>query len=98
MFKMIIELDEKRMESDGLSVKDKLTEIDHIVSELDGITQIEKGIFVSDNSGIRSWFNEQLEEIPWFMKYVSRWEIDDPTVKDNIILALREMGIRCGYE
>lgn len=98
MFKMIIKLDEKRMEKDGLNVAEKWAEIDEMLLDLPKMKQPERGLFITESSGIRSWFMSLLRDIPWFMKYVSVWKIDDTHVKDDVIQGLREFGLRCCYE
>ena len=60
--------------------------------------QPERGVFVTESSGIRSWFMHLLEDKPWFMKYVASWKIDDGNLKDDVIEGMRAAGIQCSYE
>lgn len=98
MFRMIIELDEKRMRRDGLDVEEKWQEIGEMAGRSGGISQPNRGIFETEDSGIRNCLLDQLEDCIWFMKYVCRWLIDDRTVKEDVIRALNEIGVRCCYE
>ena len=95
-FHMHIALDEERMAQDGLDPEEKWIELRTILADIEGICMAHEGFVVSETSGARSWFYEILEETPWFMRYVTRWEIDDPTVKDDVIETLREMGVKVG--
>lgn len=97
-FRMLIALDEERMERDGLNVSEKWAEIDKLLVDLPEMKQPERGVFTTDDFGIRSWFMELLEETPWFMKYVANWKIDDGNLKDDVMEGLRDAGIPCSYE
>ena len=39
----------------------------------------------------------QLEDMPWFMKYVTEWKTDDNGLKSDMIDVEREMGLKCAY-
>ena len=97
-FRMLITLDEERMVRDGLNVSEKWAEIDEMLIDLPKMKQPERGVFVTESSGIRSWFMHLLEDKPWFMKYVASWKIDDGNLKDDVIEGMRAAGIQCSYE
>ena len=97
MLKMIIKLDEKRMLKDGVDVSYCWAKIEQTANDIEEIVLIEKGVFVTEDSGARCWFMELLEDIPWFMKYVACWEIDDGNLKDDVIEGLRDLGVMCSY-
>ena len=98
MFKLYIGLDEERMERDGLDVDAAWEQINEMIEETGDIETISRGVYDTDDSGARSYLFYLLEDAAWFMKYVNRWIIDDPSRKENVIESYHEMGIRCCYE
>lgn len=92
MFQMMFELDEDRMRADGLDVTAKWREINQMLRDLPEIGQPEKGVFITHDSGARSWFMELLEETSWFLEYVLSWKIDDGCLQDDVIEGLRDLG------
>ncbi len=80
-----IALDEERLKKDGYNPEDMWTEFNNIITGISELHQPRRGLIVTSDSGARSWLTEILEDTPWFMKYVSKWEIDDPTLKENVI-------------
>ena len=98
MLKMIVELDEERLERDGFDIHSCWGQINDIRLDIPGVSEQEKGIYITESAGARSWFMECLEDTGWFLKYVKTWIIDDPTIKDDVIGSYREMGIKCCYD
>ena len=102
ILRMIIALDETRMKKDGYNPEKLWEEINNLAkeSEIDNykIESKQKGIYETENNGVREWFIDLLEENNLFMKYVNKWEIKDPTIYDNVIESYKEMGIKCCYE
>lgn len=98
MFKLYIGLDEERMERDGLDVDAAWEQISDMIEETGDIDTIEKGVYDTESSGARSFLMWNLMDEEWFMKYVNKWIIDDPSRKEDAIATYREMGMRCCYE
>lgn len=98
MFKLYIGLDEERMERDGLDVAAAWEQINDMVAEAGDINEIGQGEYDTNNSGARSYLFDLLEETEWFMKYVNKWIIEDPSLKEDVIEEYHNMGIRCNYE
>lgn len=92
VFRMDFELDEDRIRADGLDVEAKWQELDNMLSGLQGVRQISRGVVVTDNSGMRSWITELLENKEWFMKYVCRWEVSDPIMREDVLKTFRRIG------
>ena len=98
-FKLVIEVDWDRMGRDGIDVEACRKEFQKILDEVPETEEMEKGIFVTNSFGHRSYFMMLLEDCEWFMKYVSKWLWIDPNGETcDVIKGNREMGKRCCYE
>lgn len=98
-FKMIIDLDVERMKSDGIDLEACCQELQGFLDKVPEMKEIEMGVFVTDDFGVRSYLMDFLEDCEWFMKYVSKWLwVDSNGETCDVIEENREMGIRCSYE
>ncbi len=98
MFKLYIGLDEERMERDGLDVDAAWEQINDMIEETGDIDTISKGVYDTESSGARSYLMMLMRDEAWFMKYVNKWIIDDPSRRENAIAVYRDMGMRCSYD
>lgn len=98
MFKLYIGLDEERMERDGLDVDAAWEQINAMIEETGDIDTIVKGEYDTKYSGARSYLFDLLEDTEWFMKYVNRWIIDDPSRREDVLKINKMRGIKCCYE
>lgn len=98
MFKMYFEIDEKRMQKNGINVEKKWLELEQIIAEVEDISILKRGYISASSWGLISWVTELLEELPWFMKYVSCWETIDAGGIDNVIEGYRDNGVKCCYD
>ncbi len=98
MFKLYIGLDEERMERDGLDVEEAWNKIDEMVIETDDIDILDRGNYETESVGSRSFLMMNLRDEAWFMKYVNKLVIEDPTRIEDVIREYQKLGIRCCYE
>lgn len=91
------------------SVKDlddvKISEIKNIIKDIESYT-INNPIIMDEkivyqlsttNFGDESYLISLLEDIPWFMKYVKAWLVNDNGLLSDMIVVEREMGQKCSY-
>lgn len=95
---MCIELDEARMERDGLDVAAAWEQIQEMLKETGDIEMVSKGEMITLDHGSRCFMMDLLEDTEWFMKYVNKYITEDPDRVDDVIESYKEMGIKCNYE
>lgn len=104
MFRMLFSINTNKMVQDGLG--DKYEELETAVKSIDSYIvetnkKDEDGNLLQELStskfGDESFLISLLEDMPWFMKYVTRWETDDNGLRSNMIDVEREMGFECSY-
>ena len=104
MFKMYFKIDANKLYADGED--SKLTELNAAIQEVDSykvenISKDKNGniehLLSTTNFGDESYLISLLEEMPWFMKYVLVWNVNDNGLESNMIDVEREMGLNCSY-
>ena len=104
MFKMYIKIDSNRLSADG--VGSKIAELNSAINEIssykiENISKDKNGnmeqSLSTTNFGDESYLISLLEEMPWFMKYVLVWNVNDNGLESNMIDVEREMGLQCSY-
>ena len=103
--KMIVEIDIAKMRRDDVPESNIQDLLDFIKSDIPEytITQNEEKenlYFLTlevESGGIQSYLTDELEALEWFMKYVSKWEIYDGDMYNDMIRIERAFGERCSY-
>lgn len=90
-FYLCIELDENRMKEDRLDVGEKWSLLTYMAENMGGFEELDQGLFQVMNSDTRNKFLEELFELPWFLKYVTRCETMDRGNIDVIVDRLKEL-------
>ncbi len=104
MFSMYIKMNTVKLITDGIgSKRDALNDIIKSIDSynIDSVHLDEEGNTIhkisTESFGDESFLISQLEETPWFMKYVMVWNIDDNGLYSDMIDVERDIGVRCSY-
>lgn len=98
MLKMHIELDEERMIKDGIDLEVCKKEFLNILNDVPEMKYLGNGDFETEDFAYQSIFLYHLEDLKWFMKYVSIWTYEDVLGLGSFIEDYNEIGIKCCYE
>lgn len=101
---MIIEINTSKMDKEGIyynldSIKETVSNIKTYKITNEGFSKENNyylDIFTTDSNDAE-WLTYKLEQIPWFMKYVIKWESIDDGMFSDVIAVEREMGELCSY-
>ena len=103
--KMIVEIDIAKMRRDDVPESNIQDLLDFIKSDIPeyAVTQNEKKedkhllTLEVESGGIQGFLLDNVERMEWFMKYVSKWEIYDGDMYNDMIEIEQEEGERCSY-
>lgn len=96
MMKMLIKLDEEKIEREGKYDLEKINKIIYKEFSEMGITKDESGLFVNGDFGAFGSMIFALKKADWFLPNVSEWlwydsgTIEDPEPEDYIVMDLAE--------
>lgn len=103
--RMIIEIDTGKMSRDNVpvaNIQELLKYVskefpEYILVENKEVADIQKISLEVNDINVQTFLTDDLEKTDWFMKYVSKWQIYDGAMYNDMIEIERKHGERCSY-